>query len=235
MLDEWGFNEDKKWLYEERAKVVVKNLEKRNVNAKYVSSRQEALSAVLEMIPEGATVVRGNSCTLEQIGIIPELKKRNQNKVLDPYEEDASGAWIVEWEEAERMRREAFFSDVFLTGTSAVTLDGKLVNIDGHGNRVAAIIFGPKKVIVVAGVNKIVKNVDEGLLRIQEVAAPIVARWHTTKHHLPYGDLPCVKTGICTDCNSDWRICRYITIVQGTMLRQKGRINVVLIGEELGI
>ena len=97
-------------------------------------------------------------------------------------------------------------------------------------------IFGPDKVIVVAGVNKIVKDVNEALERIHNVAAPMNAKRHYLKHHRPeFGDLPCVRTGRCVDCNHGWRICRYTVIIEGAMIREKGRINVVLIGEELGI
>jgi hypothetical protein len=127
-------------------------------------------------------------------------------------------------------------SEIFLTSTNAITLDGKLVNVDGAGNRVAAMIFGPKKVIVVAGVNKIVKDVDAALERIHNIATPINAIRHHLKHGDPeIADVPCVKIGKCVDCNHDWRACRYTVIIEGTMLPEKGRINVVLIGEELGI
>ena len=132
--------------------------------------------------------------------------------------------------------RKAFTCDVFITGTNAITIDGKLVNIDGLGNRVAAMVFGPKKVIVVVGANKIVQDVDEALERIRRVAAPINARRHFLKHHhVEFGDMPCVKTGKCIDCNHDWRLCRNTVVIEGTIILQKGRINVVLIGEELGI
>ena len=238
MINQFSHSENKKWLFEQRAKVAVTNLKRVNMNAEYVSTQQEALSVVLEMIPAGATVVCADSVTLDQVGIIRELRSRNQNKVLDPYEEDASGAWVVEYEQSQIMRREAFLSDVFLSGTNAVTLDGKLVNVDGHGNRVAAMAFGPKKVIIVAGVNKIVKDVNEALERIRVLAAPMNARRHYMKNHIPiaqFGDLPCVRTGKCHDCNNDWRTCRYTMIIEGAISRDKGRINVVLIGEELGI
>jgi len=123
-----------------------------------------------------------------------------------------------------------------LTGTNAITLDGKLVNIDGVGNRVAAMIFGPKKVIVVAGINKIVSDVNEALERIRGFAAPMNAKRHYLKHQQPeLGDLPCVQTGSCVDCRHDWRICNYTVIIEGAMIGQKGRINVVLVGEELGL
>ncbi|MFC1982380.1 lactate utilization protein [Chloroflexota bacterium] len=236
MTDEADMSAERKWFYEERARVVVTSLQKKNINAQYVPTRAEALSAVLEMIPDGATVVRGDSVSVDQVGIIPELKKRNQNKVINPYEWDADGFFAAETKERRRMQREAFSCDVFLAGTNAVTLDGKLVNTDGLGNRISAMIFGPGKVILVIGVNKIVKDVDEALERIREICAPMNARRHFLKHHFSeLGDLPCVRTGKCVDCNHDWRICHYTVIIEGTMVREKGRINVVLVGEELGI
>ena len=237
MVDETDMSEERKWFYQERAKMVVTNLQKKNINAQYVSTRQEALSTVLEMIPKGVMVARGDSITIDQIEIIPELRKRKQNKIIDPLERDSDGLYIItEIEESRRIARETFSADIFLVGTNAVTLDGKLVNTDGWGNRVSAMIFGPDKVIVVAGVNKIVKDVNEALERIHNVAAPMNAKRHYLKHHRPeFGDLPCVRTGRCVNCNHDWRICRHTVIIEGAMIREKGRINVVLIGEELGI
>lgn len=237
MVDETDMSEERKWFYQERAKMVVTNLQKKNMNAQYVSNRQEALTTLIDMIPLGATVARGDSITIDQIEIIPELRKRKQNKIIDPLERDSDGLYIItEIEESRRIARETFSADIFLVGTNAVTLDGKLVNTDGWGNRVSAMIFGPDKVIVVAGVNKIVKDVNEALERIHNVAAPMNAKRHYLKHHRPeFGDLPCVRTGRCVDCNHDWRICRYTVIIEGAMIREKGRINVILIGEELGI
>lgn len=237
MVNEIDISREKKWFYKERARIVVANLKKKNMNGQYVSSRQEALSIVLEMIPPGAVVARGDSITIDQIGIIPELRQRNQNAILYPLDRDADGFYIIaEREQRQAVARETFFSDVFLVGTNSVTLDGKLVNTDGWGNRVTPMIFGPQKVIVVAGVNKIVKDVNEALERIQQVAAPMNAKRHYLKHHMPeFGDLPCVRTGRCVDCNHDWRICRYTVIIEGAMIQEKGRINVVLVGEELGI
>ena len=236
MIDETDLSTEMKWFYEEHAKTAVANLQKRNINAQYVPTRAEALSTVLEMILEGATVVRGDSVSVDQVGIIPALRKRNQNSITDPFERDADGFYVAGTEERLGLQREAFFADVFLTGTNAVTLDGKLVNIDGKGNRVSAMIFGPEKVILVIGANKIVKDVDEALARVRQVCAPINARRHYLKHHRPeFGELPCVRTGRCVDCNHDWRICRYTVIIEGTSMRDKGRINVVLVSEELGL
>ena len=237
MINKTDLSQEKKWFYEQRAKTAVNNLQKKNINAQYVSSRQEALTTLLEMIPAGATVARGNSVTIDQIGIIPELRKRKQNRLIDPIERDADGLYVIpKFEQRKKIARETFSADIFLVGTNAVTLDGKLVNIDAWGNRVSAMIFGPEKVAIVAGVNKIVKDVNEALERIHNVAAPMNAKRHYLKHHSEeFGDLPCARTGSCVDCNHDWRICRYTVIIEGAMIREKDRINVVLVGEELGI
>ena len=236
MTDETNVSQEKKWLGEEQAKVVIKNLRRRNINAQYVASRKEALKAILEMIPPGATVARGDSITVDQVGILQGLLKRQQNVVIDPFKWDADGYFVDSSEERRRMQREAFFADVFLAGTNAVTLDGKLVNIDGRGNRVAAMIFGPEKVILVVGVNKIVKDVNEALERIRQIAAPMNAKRLLVKQHREeFKDLPCVLTGRCIDCTHDYRICGFSVIIDGNMARDKDRMNVVLIGEDLGI
>ncbi len=139
-------------------------------------------------------------------------------------------------EDRRQMQREAFLSDIFLSGANAVTLDGKIVNVDYLGNRTAATLFGPKKVIIVAGVNKIVANVDEAMDRIRRIAAPTNARRHYQEHHYQeWSDLPCVITGQCVDCRHDSRICSFTVIIESTGARDKGRINLVLIGEELGV
>lgn len=235
MIDETNISQEKKWSYEVRAGRVVKNLQKRNMNGQYVTSKQEALSVILEMISPGEIVGRGDSVTLFQMGIIPELIKRNQNKIIDPFQKDAEGLF-PKTEQRRKLQREALLSDVFLTSTNAITLDGKLVNIDGAGNRVAAMIFGPKKVIVIAGANKIVTDVNEALERIHNVATPLTSMRHSLKHGNPeMAELPCVKTGKCVDCNHEWRGCRYTVIIEGALPPEKGRINVVLIGEDLGI
>ncbi len=235
MIDESDISQERKWFYEQCASRVVDNLKKNKMNAQYVSSRQEALSAILDMIPAEAVVGRGDSVTLDQVGVTGELMKRNQNRIIDPFEKNADGSF-PRVEQRRKVQREALLSDVFLTGTNAVTLDGKLVSTDGAGNRVAAMIFGPKKVIVVAGANKIVKDVNEALERIRTVAAPMNTKRHYLKHQIPeLGDLPCVRTGRCADCKSDGRICNYTVIIEGATISEKGRINVVLVGEELGI
>ncbi|MFH1382016.1 MAG: lactate utilization protein [Chloroflexota bacterium] len=235
MVDETDTSEEVQWYYKQRAEAAAANMQKRNINALYVPTRQEALIAIMAMIPEGAAVGRGDSITMEQIGVIEELAKRNKNKMVDPFMVDAAGNRLT-LPERRQKQREALTADIFLTGTNAVTLDGKFVSTDMAGNRVAATIFGPKKVIVAAGVNKIVRNIEEALDRIHNVATPLNAHRHYMKHHAEaMANLPCVKTGRCADCFHEARLCRYTIIVEGSGPNEKGRINVVLVGEELGL
>jgi L-lactate utilization protein LutB len=235
MVDETDINNEKTFYNKQRALKVIENLQKRKMNGYYASDKKEALIAVMGLVPPGALVARGDSITLDQIDLLNALAERNQNAVIDPFKTDSEGRWVADVDR-QRMFREAFSADIFITGTNAITLDGKLVNIDGAGNRVAAMIFGPAKVILVAGANKIVKDVDEALERIHQMAAPINARRHYLKHHdEALGSLPCVRTGSCFDCRHDWRICNYTVIIDGAMPQHHGRINVVLVGDELGI
>ena len=235
MIDETDISAEKRAYYEQRANKVIDSLLKHKMNAFYAPDKASALKMVMEMIPEGEIVARGDGITLDQIGLLEALQKRNKNTVIDPFQTDDQGNWPAPAARLQMMR-ETFFADILIAGTNAVTLDGKLVNIDGSGNRVAAITFGPSKVILVVGVNKIVKDLDEALLRIHQYCAPVNAKRHALKHHSPgLAELPCVKTGSCVECRADWRICNYTVIIDGAMPQHKGRINVILVGEELGI
>jgi len=228
--------QEQKALYEKLANTAVKNLNRRYINAQYALSKEEALSMVMDMIPEGATVGTADSVTLLQVGVLSELKKRGRNEIINPFVRDEQGHMVTKGGDIFNLMKKVFFSDVYVIGTNAVTLDGKLVNTDGEGNRVAAMIFGPRKVVIVVGANKIVKDVGEALQRIREVCAPMNATRHIIKHHRSdLVELPCVKTGICTDCNHPSRICHYTTIIEGTKDRTPRRMNVVIVGESLGI
>jgi L-lactate utilization protein LutB len=188
------------------------------------------------MIPSEALVARGDSITVEQVGIIDEIIKRNQNRLIDVFHKKPDGSRLFQTEDVLHLERETFSADVFITGSNAITLDGKIVNVDGMGNRVAPMIYGPRKVILVIGANKIVANEDEARQRIRDFAAPMNAIRHYTKHKIAsLANLPCVKTGRCSDCSSDGRICRYTVIIDGEDALHAGRINVVLVGEDLGL
>ncbi len=236
LMDETNISEEKAWYYGEKARATVAHLEKRNIHAYFVPTRHEALPLVLDMIPEGATVGLGDSVTIHEVGIVPALKQRNQNVILDPVRKDRDGHYLLDEEARLEMMRRIFFADIFLLGANAITRDGKVVNIDGRGNRVAPAIFGPTKVIYVAGVNKIVRDVEEALERTHQVAAPLNAKRHFLKHDRPeLGVLPCVRTGYCPECNVDMRICRQTVIIEGAGEYQRDRNHVVLVGEELGL
>jgi hypothetical protein len=197
-----------------------------NIDAAYVPDRRAACGLVLSLIPEGAVVGYGDSLTLRQIGVVDALEK-------GPYV--FLNAWepgITVEQNLERKRR-SLTSDVFVTGTNALTMDGQLVNVDGHGNRVAAMLFGPKKVIVVVGVNKIVPDLDAAFARIREIAAPANVRRHTNFDPMP----PCAVTGECSDCNAPWRICNKTVVIQRQYSNDKYDpvMTVIVVGEELGL
>lgn len=197
-----------------------------NISAFYVKNRRQAFEKVMSTIPEGSVVGLGDSLTLRQIGVVDALAQGNYT-FLNPWE---PGTGV---EESIKLKKQALTSDVFVTGTNALTLDGKIVNVDGHGNRVAAMLFGPNKVVIVVGVNKIVENLEEALKRIRDKAAPANVKRHPEFHPMP----PCGTTGSCSDCSSPWRICNKTVIIERQYDNNKYKpiITVIIVGEELGI
>lgn len=194
----------------------VKALEGRGFDAYAVNDAEAACSLILSMIERTESVTWGGSATISEIGLITALKEGG----YCVYDRDE-----VSPAERAAFSREHFFSDWFLMSTNAVTEDGELLNLDGNGNRVASLIFGPKHVIVVAGVNKITPDIDAAYERVRKVAAPRNAQ------RFPI-DTPCKKTGKCADCLSPDTICA--SLVRTRFSRQKGRIKVVLIDGKYG-
>lgn len=228
--------EEERAVYEKLAKRTVDNLNRKGFIARFVATREEALALLMELIPEGALVGTADSTTLLQIGIFSALRKRGRNELLNPFQRDKEGHLLVEGAERHELMRRILLSDVYIIGTNAVSMDGKLVNIDGYGNRVAPMLFGPNKVIIVVGGNKIVRDVDEAIKRIKTYSAPQNAIRHVNKHHRPqFADLPCAKNGFCADCMHPWRICAYTTIIESVRQPERGRLNVVIVGEKLGL
>lgn len=205
---------------------LIKRLGENNISAFYVKNRKLAFEKVMSMIPEGCVVGFGDSLTLRQIGVVDALTKGNYT-FLNPMKPETSV------EENIKLKKWALTSDVFVTGTNALTLDGKIVNVDGHGNRVAAMLFGPNKIIIVVGVNKIVKNLEEALKKIRDKTAPVNVKRHPEFNPMP----PCGITGVCSDCSSPWRICNKTVIIEREYDNDKYRpiITVIIVGEELGI
>jgi L-lactate utilization protein LutC len=206
-------------------KELTKKLAKNNIPTFYVNSRSQACEKVMSMIPEGSVVGLGDSLTLKQIGVVEALTKGNYT-FLNPWKPGTS------LEESIKLKKRALTSDVFVTGTNALTLDGKIVNVDGHGNRVAAMCFGPNKVVIVVGVNKIVEDLEEALKRIRDKAAPTNVKRHVEFNPMP----PCGVTGLCSDCSSPWRICNKTVIIERQYDNDKYKpiITVIIVGEELG-
>ncbi|MBN1334192.1 MAG: lactate utilization protein, partial [Synergistales bacterium] len=159
-------NEFVNWHNEITAKKVVKALMNNGFSATYCRTAEEAVAAILDQVPEGASVGIGGSWTVGELGLLDELDARG-HRILN------HGRVGLSKEEKNEIRRQQLTCDVFLSGTNAVTMEGELVNMDGTGNRVAAMIYGPGKVIIVAGVNKIVKDLSAAMVRIKTIAAPI--------------------------------------------------------------
>lgn len=196
---------------------VVNNLKKRGFDAFYCATASEALQLALTLIPAEDVVAWGGSMTISEIGLLEQVKQKYHVIDRDKAQDAA--------ERMELMRR-ALLCDTFLMSSNAVSEDGQLVNIDGNGNRCAALIYGPKQVIVLAGVNKVVKTLDDAVARARMTAAPINVQ------RFPGKQTPCAKTGLCGDCLSPDCICNQFVITR--FCRPAGRIKVILIGEMLG-
>lgn len=203
--------------YENTAKSVIKKFEQRGMAGYYCADREAARQLVLELMEEGSSVTWGGSMTLEETGIIEAVKH-------GPYQAlDRKSAKTPE--ESRALYGKIVCSDYFLMSTNAFTLDGQLVNIDGNGNRVACLIHGPRNVIVVAGMNKLVKTVEEGINRVRTMASP--------PNTVRLGcNTPCARTGVCADCTGGDCICAQEVITR--ISKERGRIKVVLVGEDLG-
>ena len=197
-------------------------LGRHRMTAEYVQSRWDVLPKILEWIPQGAAVAFGGSVTLEQTGVINGLRQMGAQGDLEVLDRFAPG---LTPDELKDLFRRAFTSDVFLPSSNAITQDGYLYNVDGRGNRVAAMIYGPESVIVVAGINKICKDLEAAIRRNQTVSAPQNAK-RLNKN------TPCVKTGECMHCLSKDRICASFVALGPQMVPD--RIKVLLVGESLG-
>ena len=209
----------KELYYEKRGKLLVKHLQQRHFDAYYCANKEEALAKALELIPEGASVGWGGAMSAQQIGLMDAVRAGNY-KALD---RDACQTP----EEREKIAMDCLSADVFLTGANGLSMDGQMVNIDGNGNRVAAIIYGPKTVLVIAGMNKVEDSLDAAINRARTVAAPM----NQQRFQLPNN--PCTVTATCADCKAVSCICNHIVITRHT--RPAGRIKFILVGEELGL
>lgn len=209
----------KQLYYEKRGRILVKNLQSRHFEAYYCADKEEALKKALELIPEGSSVGWGGAMTCEQVGIMEALHQGNYRPI--------DRALCKTQEEREAAMRECMAADFFLTGANALSLDGEMVNIDGTGNRVAAIIYGPKYILVLSGMNKVEDTIEDALNRARTIAAPM------NKQRFPNNQTPCEVTGACGDCKSEGCICNQIVITRHC--RPVNRIKFILVGEDLGM
>lgn len=197
----------------------IENLKKRNFNVSFVEDKLSASNLVMSMINSGESVGWGGSVTLIDSGILDSLNERKELILLDRTKGKTS-------EESEEIMRECLHSDVFLTSANAILSDGRIINIDGRGNRIAATIYGPKKKIFVIGKNKIVDgNLEDGISRIKNIASPKNAQ-RLDKN------TPCKTTGKCMDCSSPDRICRSIGVIDWE--KKDNPNHIIIINEELG-
>lgn len=201
------------------AEKLVGNLKQRHYEAFFCPTAQETVEKITRMIPEGSSVTWGGSMTIRDMGLTKALHNKEG---LDIWDRDLAPSR----EEAQEIYRRAFYADYYLSSVNAISEDGEIVNIDGNGNRVAAITFGPKRVILVVGINKVAQNLDTAISRARSLAAPV--------NMMRFADLntPCKNDGMCHDCKSPDSICNYIQIMRNS--HPVGRHIVVIVGEELG-
>ena len=202
---------------EKAAGKVIKNLARRNIEAVYCPTAREAVEKVLEMIPQGSSITWGGSMSIRDIGIPAALADAGKYEVYDRDKAPDRAA-------ATEIYLKAFTCDYYLSSANAITEDGVIVNIDGTGNRVAAITFGPRNVIFIIGMNKLTQDTDSALARARSLAAPV----NTARFDI---QTPCKLDGVCHNCLSDDCICNYIHYLRHS---PKGKHKVILVGESIG-
>lgn len=207
----------KELYYETTANTIIENLKKRQMEGYYCKNSTEALELARSFVKSDSTVAFGGSMTLEETGVLPHLRSRTDITLLDRA--------AVAPDKVPEIYASAFTADSYFMSTNAITLEGELVNIDGTGNRVAALIWGPKQVIILAGMNKVTSNLEEAYSRVKNIAAPPNSIRLSRK-------TPCASTGHCGDCYSPDCICSQTVITRRCSI--PGRIKIILIGEVLG-
>lgn len=221
--------ESKREIIEKRIARTMENLKKNNMDAYYCKTSREVCELVESLLPKGCTVSSGGSVTLKETGVLDRIQNGEYRYL------DRSRPGMTR-EEVEQVYRETYTCDAYLCSANAITESGLLYNVDGNSNRVSAILYGPKSVIMVVGYNKIVRTLEEAVARVKTTAAPA----NTMKLSM---DTPCSKTGecasfrmqnpsMCDGCQTDARIC--CNFVVSARQRHKGRIKIILVGECLG-
>lgn len=211
-------SDPKQKYFHKRGEILVKNLRSRHYEAYYCETKQQALEKALELIPKGATVGWGGAMSAKQIGLLDavnngDYRAIDRDKAPNP-------------QARKQAMKDCLLADVFITGANGLSMDGQMVNIDGNGNRVAAIVYGPESILVIAGMNKVMDTLDAAMIRARTIAAPMNKQRFDLQ-------TPCEITGTCGDCKSEGCICNQILITRNS--KPAGRIKVILVGEELGL
>lgn len=206
------------WVLGKKAEKTLKNLEKNNMQGYFVQDNTELLEKIKDLINEGETIGVGGSMTLHRTGVLDLLKNGNYTYL------DRNKKGLTK-EEVDQVWKQGLIADTYITSSNALTEDGELYNVDGYGNRVAAMIFGPTQVIVVVGINKIVENLEDAIQRVERIAAPANTKRLDRK-------TPCATTGYCSDCESEERICNNYVLIRKQAV--KNRIKVIIVNEDLG-
>lgn len=202
-----------------RANTIIRNLEKRNMEGVYCATREDALKQALSNMEKGSVVSWGGSMSIEEIGLMDAVRNGDY-EIIDRDK-------AKDYDERREIFSKIVLSDYFLMSTNAITLDGELINIDGTGNRVGPLCFGPKHVIMIVGMNKVVSSVEDGVARVRNIAAP--------PNCIRLGlETPCSLTGRCADCYGDTCICSDIVVTRRQSAAMRGRIKVILVGENIG-
>lgn len=204
--------------YQKRGELLVRNLQSRHYEAYFCETKEQALEKALELIPQGATVGWGGAMSAKEIGLLDAMNNGEYNAI----DRDKTSSP----EERKQAMKNCLLADVFITGANALSMDGQMVNIDGNGNRVAAIVYGPESIIVVAGMNKVVDTLESAVIRARTIAAPLNMQRFALQ-------TPCAVTGTCGNCKSEGCICNQILITRNS--KPAGRIKVILVGEDLGL
>lgn len=211
-------NENIKWVNEKKIEKTINNLKKNNISGYYVKDNDELINLIKDIAKEGEVVSVGGSMSLFESKVI-ELLRSGRYEFLDRYKKDLTQ------EDIKEIYRKSFFADTYFASANAITEDGKIFNVDGNGNRVAAILYGPDKVVLIVGVNKIVKNIEQAVARNRAISGPANAKRLNLS-------TPCIKTGQCMECNIEDRICCEYTVIKRQ--RNPKRMHVIFINDTLG-
>ena len=257
IIDEKDTSREKTFYFKSQAKTIAKNCKRKNINYYETENKDTARILISELVAKfknknGITKLGyADSVSLHQIDIFKEIEKISNLEINNPLKRWPDGKYEVfgsmpagklnlpKGEYYRLMKklwdkmRESLLADIFITGANAVSIKGQIVSIDGTGNRVSAMAFGPSKVIIVVGQNKITKDLQSAIDRNFDVAAPLTYLRHNDKHHNRHFN-PCMNEGWCPDCRSDRRGCLNMVIINGVMEINKNRIHLVLINEDLG-